>query len=160
MGVPRWSAQAATSAPGRLKGSNARSAAPTELAFMRNRSPPAADRFCLLLNGEKHVLPSSHPQCCLQRLGLSGGASFCSGEKHVLPSWVQSVACSAWVLWLRILLWLSLSPFLCVWGLSGLECSTDLTNCLGSVLSCAHLGTAGLGLGLAGMRNAWLLCAS
>ena len=58
----------------------------------------------------------------LAALGSVWRHIFCSGEKHVLPSWVQSVACSAWVLWRRILLWLSLALFLRVWGLSGLEC--------------------------------------
>ena len=160
MGVPRWSAQLATGSPGRAKGQYARSAAPTELAFMRNRSPPAADRFCLLLNGEKHVLPSSHPQCCLQRLGLSGGASFALGKSMCCPAGskvlLAALGSSGGASASGPSLALSLRP----WGLSGLECSTDLTNCLGSVLSCAHLGTAGLGLGLAGMRIAWLLCAS
>ena len=72
-------ARAATSAPSSAKGQNARSAATTELAFMRNRSPPAADRFRLLLNVEKHVLPSSSLTAC--SLGLTRGASCSSCGK-------------------------------------------------------------------------------
>ena len=78
-------ARAATSAPSSAKGQNARSAATTELAFMRNRSPPAADRFRLLLNVEKHVLPSSSLTAC--SLGLTRAAHLVPHvEKHVLPS--------------------------------------------------------------------------
>lgn len=101
----------------------------------------------LLLWG-KACVAQLGPKCCLQRLGPLAA--------HPPLAQFGSVWGFSGLECFR----LSLALKLRVWGLSGLECSTDLTNCLGSVLSCAHLGTAGLGLGLAGMRIAWLLCAS
>lgn len=108
-----------------------------------------------LSSGEKHVLLGA--QLLLAALGSSGGAS--SG----------SVWLRLGFLWTRVflaqfgslLVLLSFGTAALFRGFSVLDHSTDLTNCLGSVLSCASsMGTAGLGLGLAGMRIAWLLCAS
>ena len=169
-------ARAATSAPSSAKGQNARSAATTELAFMRNRSPPAADRFRLLLNVEKHVLPSSSLTACSLGLtraahlvphvekhvlpssnltacgvGLTRGTSFLNVEKHVLPSSGRLIACS---LGLTRGASFALGKSMCCPAgskvlLAALGSSGGASSgSFGSVLSCTpRLGTAGLGLG-------------
>ena len=169
-------ARAATSAPSSAKGQNARSAATTDLAFMRNRSPPAADRFRLLLNVEKHVLPSSSLTACSLGLtraahlvphvekhvlpssnltacgvGLTRGTSFLNVEKHVLPSSGRLIACS---LGLTRGASFALGKSMCCPAgskvlLAALGSSGGASSgSFGSVLSCTpRLGTAGLGLG-------------
>ena len=128
-------ARAATSASGTANGPNARPAATAELPFMRidRRQPPM---IRLLLKGEKHVLPSSHPLCCLQTwLGGLGRCAFRLGKS--MCCWVPNCC-------LQLLGPLAAHPlaqFGSVWGFSGLECfwlslAPYLCSCLSGPRPC------------------------